>query len=161
MYTVYIIVGPTGKRYVGKTCQQFKDRWNLHKSLARRGKKHPLYAAMRKYGEASFDVEIIGTTFTSAEALYYETELIQAYGSLDRTRGYNLVIGGDWIPGYKHTEEALKKISQATRSQSMEVKRRRMESVLKSMRTKAYHDNMSRAITAMWAERKNKRASLT
>ena len=57
-YVYTITHRESGKMYVGKSnCPD--SRWYGHQNRAERGGKLPLYNAIRKYGVAAFDFEVI------------------------------------------------------------------------------------------------------
>jgi CRISPR/Cas system-associated exonuclease Cas4 (RecB family) len=75
---------------VGFTGQTVKERWRQHVNHSRKGQRHPLYAAIRKYGAATFTVETLETHVEMPSALLAEREHIAA-----TPRAYNVSEGGD------------------------------------------------------------------
>ena len=107
MPIVYLITNTSnGNQYVGKTSQPLASRWRRHcnDAAASRGNTR-IGAAIRKYGAASFVVEVLETFPTDAEALAGEARWILAKKSLTPL-GYNLTMGGEGMPGYVHSEQA-------------------------------------------------------
>jgi len=107
---VYAILNKVNRKlYVGQTSQVLALRWNTHISRARRGKKHPLSCAIRKYGVDSFEVfELYGPGLGREQASAIEILLIAACRSREREFGYNLSVGGEASAlGSKRTEESL------------------------------------------------------
>lgn len=81
----------TGKKYIGKAIN-VERRWWEHLNNARRGKHHPLYDAISKYGQESFEFSILEEV--SLELIdQREVELIKEHNTL-HPNGYNLAIGG-------------------------------------------------------------------
>lgn len=90
-YLIYRITSPSGRCYVGMTHQSLSKRWSQHKALAKKGKKHPFYNAIRKHGPENFIVEIIDT----ADDVETAKELEMKYIASENTY-YNISIGGDY-----------------------------------------------------------------
>ena len=97
MITIYVITGPTQKRYVGKTSRPLARRWRQHVTDALRGKKgcSHFWAAIRKYGAAAFDVRPLWTVETREEADEAERQAIRMLRAQDPEFGYNMTAGGD------------------------------------------------------------------
>lgn len=91
-YCVYKHTSPSGKVYIGITCQNSpKNRWDRG-----RGYMHNYHFvnAVRKYGWDCIKHEIVYTGLTCEEASNAEIELIKQYNSTNRKCGYNLSPGG-------------------------------------------------------------------
>ena len=114
-YVVYSHTSPSGKYYIGITCQNTEERWGPHGhkyvTILKNGKlKHPHFGnAILKYGWDNFKHEILFSNLTEKEAKEKEKELIKE--AKERGLSYNLTDGGDGISGYKFSEEVLKKMS--------------------------------------------------
>ena len=110
-FYVYVHTCPNGKRYVGVTAAPKPEyRWGKDGE----GYKGQLFGkAVRKYGWSSITHEVFQVE--SEEEMYRkEIELISFYHSNDPEYGYNCSIGGEKSAlGYKHSEEARKKMSEA------------------------------------------------
>tara|TARA_B100000925_G_scaffold203051_1_gene154066 strand:+ start:284 stop:997 length:714 start_codon:yes stop_codon:yes gene_type:complete len=94
-----------GKKYIGKTIE-YKKRMLQHKNSKR---KTYISNAIRKYGWENFKREKIiddvpEEDLDNLEIFYIEVENTMA------PAGYNLTKGGEGASGYKHTEEAIRKI---------------------------------------------------
>jgi group I intron endonuclease len=121
---VYLITNKVnGKKYVGQTVQPLKDRWKLHKSRAKHVYKTAICSAIRKYGFSSFSIEVLHECETKEEMGFFEKYYI-FFLNTNPPFGYNLTGGGEGTSGWKHTEDAKKKISLAgaKRKQSEEAK---------------------------------------
>ena len=129
-YCVYVHRNKiNGKSYVGQTCQTPPEkRWGYNGC----GYKYNQYFtnSIQKYGWDNFEHEIVKTNLTKEEADDLEKLLIQKLNSM-APNGYNLKEGGSNgkmseeskkkmsesakgnqnCKGYKHTEEAKKKMS--------------------------------------------------
>lgn len=105
------------KNYIGKTTENPKTYWNMHKSRAENGYKKVLYTAMRKYGIENFTFNILEeydlekgmlTSFLNerekANIKHFKTK---------SPKGYNLTDGGEGILGIEMSEEHKEKIRQA------------------------------------------------
>lgn len=96
-YSIYrIVCFPTGKCYVGKTCD-FKKRKYEHMVALRRGNHHSikLQRAYAKYGESSFYFEIIERGLTQDNAFEREVEWVKGFNS--QRNGFNITPGGDRV----------------------------------------------------------------
>lgn len=109
-YTVYKHTGPSGKVYIGITCQRPETRWDNGK-----GYKHSPHfsAAIARYGWENFRHEILADGLTREAAEAMEVALIAEYDSTNRAKGYNADKGGSTGP--KHTEGTRQRIGQANR----------------------------------------------
>lgn len=109
-YFVYKHTAPNGKVYIGCTCffKRFKYGNGYHPTTS-------FGKAIKEFGWTNFTHEILYSDLTQEEAFKKEIELIALYKSNDPSYGYNRSIGGKKSAlGYKHTEEAKRKISEAT-----------------------------------------------
>lgn len=93
-YSIYKLTSPSGRAYVGFTGQSVSERWRQHVGRAMRGARHPLCAAIRKYGAAAFNVEVLATYADLSDALHAEVAAIAAL-----TEAYNVSPGGDFDGG--------------------------------------------------------------
>ena len=110
-------------------------RKNKHFTLLRHNKhnnKH-LQSAWNKYSEKNFVFEIIESFESYDPDIINEREIfwIKYYNSFNKDFGYNNTSGGDGIKNYKHTEEAKKKISEASKKQKLSKEHK--EALLKSI----------------------------
>lgn len=115
-YVLYMHRNKTnGKRYIGIT-NNVARRWS---GQGNRYDHSPrFYNAIQKYGWDGFTHEIILDGLTLEEANRYEIEYIARYQTQDKSKGYNIAPGGDYIPstlGRHHSEETKKKISEKAR----------------------------------------------
>lgn len=82
-----------GKCYIGQTRHSLEERRNVHYIKARQGIKTHFYSAIRKYGEDSFEWEIICSASNKKTLNELETFYITKFDSIKN--GYNMVDGGD------------------------------------------------------------------
>lgn len=106
-----------GKIYIGKTTTSLKERQYVHKAYSKKGtsgKKVIFHNAIRKYGWENFkwevlcecdDYNILGITETM-KIIVNNSHYIDGYG-------YNMTYGGEGCLGYKHSEDARKRISKS------------------------------------------------
>ena len=94
------------KVYIGQTCYTTAVRWYSHIEALYKGKKNPLYQAMRKYGEENFEVECIEVCDNEQldeREIYY----IKEYDSY--RQGHNATLEGG---GRKELELNVEEIQQ-------------------------------------------------
>ena len=111
----YVITNTVdGKKYVGATTQSLKNRYRNHLTEAKKGRVHPLYDAMRLYGEENFACEQIAVAASIEDLREMEKQLIVEFDSLAANgKGYNARAGGDSAYGYKLTDETRARMSKA------------------------------------------------
>lgn len=93
-FKVYMHKSPSGKRYIGITCQRPVRRWGSNGY----GYIDNIYfwRAIQKYGWDNFQHEILFDGLTKDEAEQKEIELIAFYNSTDPNKGYNITSGGGY-----------------------------------------------------------------
>jgi group I intron endonuclease len=91
-YRVYIHTAPSGKRYVGITRQEPKERWK--NGLGYPCNKH-FTSAIQKYGWDNIAHEIVCEGLSYDEACKEEQRLVALYRSNESEFGYNKTSGGD------------------------------------------------------------------
>ena len=118
-YTVYMHTNKiNGKKYIGITCRAVEDRWRNGNGY----KTGKFRTAINKYGWDNFAHEIIKSCLSKKQAMDLEVMYINMYNTMDKRYGYNLIEGGDVRTGFKHTEEAKRKISLAGKNMSEETR---------------------------------------
>ena len=104
LYTVYKHTSPSGKIYIGITCQKPEQRW-------KNGKRYEackaFYRAIQKYGWKNIKHEILFTKLTIEEANLMEQCLIALYDSTNPQFGYNITLGGGGTLGLKGDKHPL------------------------------------------------------
>lgn len=100
-----------GKAYIGQTIQFLNKRKIGHINDAL-SKKDDMYfhSAIRKHGKKNFEWEVIKECDSLEELNKAEVEMIEKHNLFGD--GYNLTEGGEGSVGFKHTEEAKKKMSE-------------------------------------------------
>lgn len=141
-YVVYMHTTPSGRRYVGMTCKDPKNRWENGNGY--RNQKY-FYLAIQKYGWDNIQHDILFSALTKEEAERKERELIALYKSADRQYGYNIDLGGK--SKGRCSEETRRKISEIQRGkkQSPESVRKRALSNTGKKRTEETKRKISEA----------------
>ena len=112
--TVYKIVFPNGKHYIGITVRELEQRKKEHKRYAKNGDTTYVYNALRKYEMMDiFDLIEIDTANTLEELYDKEINYIKEYNSYYKDgKGYNMTYGGgNGVHGYVWTEDDKQKMS--------------------------------------------------
>lgn len=102
---------PSGKRYVGICKSTATKRFKRHCTEAGQGSKLFLHRAIRKYGKASFTVDVIATADDWEQAKLLERSCIAEYGTF-APAGFNMTEGGEGTVGYQHREDSRAAMSQ-------------------------------------------------
>lgn len=106
-----------GKKYVGQTVFTKQIRWKRHVNHANKPKPTAnviLHKAIKKYGPYSFTVSVLCETLVSSLSRA-EKFFIRFHSSHISLGGYNMTFGGEGSLGRKHTEEAKRKIGEASK----------------------------------------------
>ena len=98
-----------GKIYIGKTSYSLPERVSRHITA-----NYTFSKALKKYGLESFEFAIIDNSDSDEELSNKEIYWIKFYKSKGKN-GYNMTDGGEGIPGWHHSIEARKKMSEARR----------------------------------------------
>ena len=116
-----------GRGYVGQTTQGAETRWKEQVRHARllscADYKYPLSRAIRKYGAAGFNHQILSDAQSKAELNNLERVWIILLGTR-KPNGYNLAKGGEGNPGLKHTDAAKEKIAAGHRGRPLSAEHR-------------------------------------
>lgn len=99
----------TERVYIGQTVSSVAQRWASHKSQSA---CVLLHRAIVKYGADAFSVEQIDRADSKSELDELEAFYISAFGSTNRSNGFNLRGGGSFG---KHSDESKAKMSVAVR----------------------------------------------
>jgi len=99
---IYVIITPSGKRYIGSAVN-FAQRWAVHRWHLRRGTHHNpgLQAAADKYGVAALRFEVL-------ELVSFARLLEREQAHIDAAGVRNLLNGAPTagsMQGYRHSEE--------------------------------------------------------
>ena len=103
-----------GKSYIGITTKSINARWRSHLVQMRLGNERTLYKAMRKYGHDKFTVQQIDSAVSIDVLGELERRYIFHFNSFG-SGGYNMCAGGAGPLGMSHTEEAKRKMSEASK----------------------------------------------
>ena len=105
-YFVYKHTTPSGKVYIGITCQKLSQRWANGKGY----KNQRIFAnSIQKYGWDNIKHDIVCEELTKEQAEQMEIELIAKYKS--QGISLNASIGGGLVRGWHQTEETKQIIS--------------------------------------------------
>lgn len=130
MYTVYKHTTPSGKVYIGITCQKPYERWENGKGYKR---NHYFYSAIKKYGWENIKHEILFSNLTKEEAEAKEIELISFYDSANKEKGYNLRQGGSLT---SFSEDVIEKMRLSHIGKKLpEEQKRKISAALKGRKT--------------------------
>lgn len=126
-YVVYIHTSPSGKKYVGVTSQDVRNRWRGGHGYSR---NEYFTRAINKYGWDNFTHEIVAAGLPKEGAEHLEKCLISRYRSNCKTHGYNIKDGGD-TNGF-HAEKSKRLMSmnrkgKGTQKRTEETKQRMRE----------------------------------
>ena len=110
---IYKHTSPSGKVYIGQTCQKPENRWNNGKGY----KSGYFYCAIKKYGWNNIKHEVLFTGLDQLNADIIEEDLIYYYKQIGKS--YNLANGGFVNKGWNQSEESKKKISEANKGKKM------------------------------------------
>ena len=90
-YTVYIHTTPDGRKYVGMTNCNPRERWSNGRGYTQK----VFGSAIEEFGWENILHEIIAEDLTQEEACDMEIALIKKYNTTDRKYGYNVRKGGN------------------------------------------------------------------
>lgn len=94
MYKLYQITNTiNGKSYIGITKLSVEERWNIHKSNAKKP-VYPLYFAIAKYGCDAFKVQLLEENEDRSHISSLEEPTIQRLRTHITQHGYNVAKGG-------------------------------------------------------------------
>lgn len=105
-HLVYIIESPSGKFYVGRTCN-FVSRMYSHKNSGA-SKRTKLGAAIHKYGWRNFEVSVIEDNLSYDQVIEREKFFISLLQTIQY--GYNILKGGAGYDPDVHTMKTYRKI---------------------------------------------------
>lgn len=129
LWSIYCIENKVnGKKYVGQTIKSIEHRFECHVYSSRRANASLLSKAIRKHGVENFVVSLVCQVETQEEADAKEIELIALLQTRDRSKGYNIAIGGvsNVLTGLHMSEETRKKISAAHKGKKLTDDHRRL-----------------------------------
>jgi group I intron endonuclease len=114
IWNVYMHINRiNGKKYIGITSQNPKNRWKAC-GKGYRNNKH-FWRAIQKYGWDNFKHEILLTNETFKYACAVEKILIKVYNTTNPQYGYNNTMGGQGTLGLVVSKETREKISKTKR----------------------------------------------
>lgn len=114
--SLYRLTFPNGKSYIGITSGAVKRRVAKHVSQAKEGRRSAVSQAIRKYG--AFKTEILVVAGDWSYLCDLEQRAIAAFKTL-APHGYNLTSGGEGVLGVRKTKEQREAHSAAVRGKGM------------------------------------------
>ena len=147
MFTVYMHITPSNKKYIGITSKDLSERFGSNGCLYR---NQIFGRAIKKYGWNNIKHIVIAQNLTKEEAKKLEIELIAKYDTTNPKYGYNRSIGGD-IPvilGQHHSDETKKKISNSNMGKeiSLETRKQISDSVKLLWQTDEYREKQNNRV---------------
>ena len=124
-YKVYVHISPSGKNYIGITCQSPQKRFK-HQGLGY-NKCPRMWKAIKKYGWDNFKHIVLMEGLTKEEAEIVEIELIKKYKSNHKGHGYNIENGGNCSG--THSEKTKLKISKSSKGRIISEEARQKHSI--------------------------------
>ena len=121
--TIYRLVFPNNKCYIGQTHYTIEERFKLHYRDSKNGSQYPVHRAIIKYGKDNVIKELIDTVNIECQKTLDDLEIkyIKEYDSLSKNgKGYNQNEGGGGNIGYKFNEEQRKNASAAQQRRNIE-----------------------------------------
>lgn len=150
-YKIYKHTSPSGKVYIGQTCQDnVIKRWkNGGKGYFSRDKygnfKQPaMVNAINKYPWDTWNHEIIDECESKEEAALLETKYIKEYNSTNKNFGYNITEGGGHS-GHPVSDETKKKLSEAIKNKWKNDLDYR-ERIITGLKGSKMHENTKKAL---------------
>lgn len=101
---IYRHTSPSGKVYIGQTCQKPEHRWDNGRGY----KSGYFYCAIQKYGWDNIQHEILFTGLDQLNADIIEEDLIYYYKQIGKS--YNLANGGSVNRGWKQSDATKEKL---------------------------------------------------
>lgn len=110
-FVIYLIISPSGKKYIGQTSRGTRQRWKEHCNM--NNKRCPiLKKAITKYGADNFVIKQLERTNNKVKANELEEFYIKKLNTLI-PNGYNMSEKGNGMPpGFKQTDKTKKAISE-------------------------------------------------
>lgn len=144
-FLLYIVTGPTGKKYVGITRKTLEQRWKAHLDDVRSGSKLVFHQAIRKYGEKSFTFEIAENNKTKEEISELEILYIQTLNTLS-PNGYNIANGGwgviTWTKELRQKQAEIGKIVTTNRYLDSEEREKQRQIATKQWNDPEFREKM-------------------
>lgn len=123
-FIVYKHTSPSGKVYIGQTCQSEAKRFR-HDGTGYTGSPY-FYSAIKKYGWNNFKHEVLESNLTKEQADEKEIEYISMYKSCDKRYGYNMSTGGEHgSVGVIRSEEYKQHLSKINKGKTLSEEHKR------------------------------------
>lgn len=102
-FTLYMHIVPNGKKYIGITKRNPKNRWNGGSGYS---SNEEFYEDIKKYGWNNIEHRILMSGLSQKEAEEWEVKMIAMYDTTNPDKGYNYSKGG----GYGGNTRLIKKL---------------------------------------------------
>ena len=136
-----------GKCYVGQTVQNPNQRRLEHLSAARNLRNHKFYNAVRKYGETSFEFEVIALGITLEHLNRLEEYFINEHDSV--TEGYNVRHGGS---NKLHSKESIERMRESQKQAHARRREEGRDTFVKTRKTSGWkHSDESKKRRREWS----------
>ena len=112
-YTVYLLVAPNFKRYVGFTGRTLEERWDNGNGYKENAE---LDADIHKFGPENFILHIIGENLDYETAKNLEYFTVRFQDLMNPDKGYNKNLGGFSEKGTCVSDETRRKMSESAKA---------------------------------------------
>lgn len=114
-YKVYIHIFPNGKKYIGITKREIKDRFDNGNGYQTKIMKN----AIKKYGWDNIKHEVLFENLTREKASSLEISLIKKYHTTNIKYGYNICKGGINQANYTPSKQTKLKMSKSHKGKKL------------------------------------------
>lgn len=171
LYTIYRLISPSGKCYIGFTSATLAKRWDSHWYSWNRwitGKQSgcpKLYSAFKKYSKDKWKHEVLYETSCKSAAIAAEEQYIASFNTT--VCGYNSSTGGEHgALGSKRSAEAIEKSAASRRGKSVSAEtrlkignaHRGKKRLPRGPRSQSDRDKIAAKMVIVWEERRNARS---
>lgn len=120
----------SGRVYVGSSVD-IPHRIRTHKALLKAGKQcsRTFQASWLKHGAASFEFSILELVENQSDLIAREQHWIDTLHATCPDRGFNVRLKAESCLGFRHTDEAKRRIGEASRTRIVSLETRRRQSV--------------------------------
>ena len=113
-FTLYMHTVPNGKKYIGITKRNPKERWNRGSGYR---SNEEFYQDIKKYGWGNIKHEILLSNISQEEAEEWEIKMIAKHDTTNPEKGYNFSKGGGY--GGKGGDGCSDRLTQKLKSRAV------------------------------------------